>query len=95
MKIVLIIETVHAANATEEYGPFDYTFIGDKRKVWDIIHSLLHFTYASPQVKSARNNSGGRKSMLVLYNKFFGANNVDHLQNQAVMKLQNLTYTGE
>ena len=33
--------------------------------------------------------------MLAFYNKYLGPNNVDHLQNQALMKLQKLTQAGE
>ena len=72
VKIVLMIEAGHAANAREEYGCFSDTFIRYRRKFWDIISPLLHVTNAWPHVKSARNNRNGQKATLAFYDHFLG-----------------------
>ena len=64
VKIVTIIETGHSANATEEFGPFSDTLIGDIGKFWDFISPLLHFTYAWPHVKSTRKNHDVWKAII-------------------------------
>ena len=94
VKRVLTIEPVHATNATEKDGPFADTFIGDRGKVWDIIYQLIYVTDAWPPVNVFRKKCDGRKAMLAFYDHFLGTNNVGHLQKQADMNLQNLTYSG-
>ena len=95
VKIVPITEPGNAANATEEYGPFSDTFIKDRGNVWDIIPPLLHVTDACTHVNSNMRNHDGWKAIIEFYDHFLGPNNMNHLQKQAEMKLQNLTYAGE
>ena len=95
MKIVLIINSGYASNATEEDGPYSDTCIRDKGKVWDLISPLLHVTDEWPHMKTTRKNCDGKKVMLAFFDHFGGPNNVDHLQKQEEMNLQNLTYKGE
>ena len=76
VKMVMIIEPGNAANAREDDGRFDDTFIVDRGKLCDIISSLLHVRNAWPHVKSARNNCNGRKATLAFYDNFGGTNNV-------------------
>ena len=79
VKRVPIIEPGHAANATEEDGPFSDTFIGDRGKVWDLIYAFLHVMDALQHMKGTRRNCDGRKAMLTVYDHFLGLNNMDHL----------------
>ena len=72
VKMVMIIEPGNAANAREDDGRFDDTFIVDRGKLCDIISSLLHVRNAWPHVKSARNNRNGQKATLAFYDHFLG-----------------------
>ena len=83
VKISRIVEPLHAANATEEDGPFSDTLIGDIVKVWDLIYPLLNFYKVWPHMKRYRSNCDGQKAILASYDHFWGPNNAYCLQNQA------------
>ncbi len=67
----------------EKSGPFVEDFFSDRKKVWDLLCSLLDLTDAVTVIKPFKAKCDGRGAFLAVWDHYLGPNNVDHMANEA------------
>jgi hypothetical protein len=92
---------VNQASATrtlvqhEKSGPFTEEYLSDRKRVWDLLSSLLGETDANAVIKPYKDKCDGRGAYLAIWNHYLGPNNVDHMANEAEKILATSRYHAE
>jgi hypothetical protein len=76
----------------EKKGPFTEEYLSDRKKVWDLLSSLLGETDANAVIKPLKDKSDGRGAYLAIWNHYLGPNNVYHMANKAEKTLVTSRY---
>jgi hypothetical protein len=87
-------ETVHqemTARAPHTGRPF----VNDRRKVWDIISNICGNYSCFVYIKPALRTRNGRDAYMLLFDHFFGPNNVGNMASESETKLTSTLYNGE
>ena len=79
----------------EKSGPFTEEYLSDRKKVWDLLSSLLGETDASAVIKPFKDKCDGRCAFLAIWDHYLGPNNVDHMANEAEKMLVTSRYHAE
>ena len=79
----------------EKSGPFVEEFVSDRKKVWDLLCSLLDLTDAVTVIKPFKAKCDGRGAFLAVWDHYLGPNNVDHMANEAEKTLSSSRYHTE
>jgi len=92
---------VNQASATrtlkqqEKSGPFTENYLSDRKRVWDLLSSLLGETDTSAIIKPFKDKCDGRGAFLAVWDHYLGPNNVDHMANEAEKILATSRYHAE
>ena len=62
-------------------GPFTEEYLLDRKRVWDLLSSLLGESDASEVIKPFKDKCDGRGAYFAVWNHYLGPNNVDHMTN--------------
>jgi hypothetical protein len=79
----------------EKSGPFVEEFISNRKKVWELLYSLLDLTDAVTVIKPFKAKCDGRGAFLAVWDHYLGPNNVDHMANEAEKTLSSSRYHTE
>ena len=79
----------------EKSGPFMEEFLSERKRVWDLLCSLLQDTDAVTVIKPYKVKCDGRGAFLAVWNHYLGPNNVDHMANEAEKTLSTSRYHTE
>jgi hypothetical protein len=70
-------------------------YANDSMEVWRYMANITRAHDCWTYVKPAQCTKDGRHSFLLLWDHFFGPNNVDNMDSEAEAKLGSVSYTGE
>jgi hypothetical protein len=73
-------------------GLFTEIYLSDRKRVWDLLSSLLGETDASAVIKPFKDKCNGRGAFLALWDHYLDPNNVDHMANKAEKSLATSRY---
>ena len=76
-------------------GPFTEEYLLDRKRVWDLLSSLLGENNASAVIKPFKDKCDGRGAYLTVWNHYLGPNNLDHMANEAEKTLATSRYHAE
>jgi hypothetical protein len=71
------------------------SFVNDRRKVWDIMSNICGKHPCCVYIKPALRTRNGRDAYMLLFDNFFGPNNVGNMDSAAETKLTWTLYNGE
>ncbi len=97
-EVVARHQIVNQASATrtlkqhEKSGPFTEIYLSDRKRVWDLLSSLLGETDASAVIKPFKDECNGRGAFLALWDHYLGPKNVNHMANEAEKTLATSRY---
>jgi hypothetical protein len=74
----------------EKSGPFVEEFVSNRKKVWDLLCSLLDLTDAVTVIKPFKAKCDGRGAFLSVWDHYLGPNNMDHMANEAEKTLSSI-----
>jgi hypothetical protein len=76
----------------EKSGPFTEEYLSDRKRVWDLLSSVLSETDANTVIKPYKDKTDGRGAYLAVWDHYLGPNNVDHMANKAEKTLVTSRY---
>jgi hypothetical protein len=79
----------------EKSGPFTEEYLSDRKRVWDLLSSVLSETDANTVIKPYKDKTDGRGAYLAVWDHYLGPNNVDHMANEAEKTLATSRYHAE
>ena len=79
----------------EKSGPFTEEYLSDRKRVWDLLCSVLSETDANTVIKPYKDKTDGRGAYLAVWDHYLGPNNVDHMANEAEKTLATSRYHAE
>ena len=76
-------------------GPFTKEYLSDRKRVWDLLCSVLSETDANTVIKPYKDKTDGRGAYLAVWDHYLGPNNVDYMANKAEKTLATSRYHAE
>jgi hypothetical protein len=76
-------------------GPFELTFLTNKKKVWAILHAQYSASAAWQHVKKYSTTQNGCQVWRTLHTFFFGGDRVSTMHSNIILTLKTLYYSGD
>ena len=76
-------------------GPFNNTYLQDRKKVWVVLHTIFNGTYLYVHMKKFRQQNNGRGAYFALKEFLLGKDHVSRMVREMEASLKGFVYRGE